>query len=129
VCRKNFHRKASVHLRQNLIATLKGKPDAELEMSKIVFGTKANPIHGAEPYHEIARETGDVWLVDSRLQPHQVDYGRRLMATGFEVDAASMQDPTKSLDHRVRAYHAVHGSATSPAALQAEVGRGAGATT
>ena len=103
--------------------------DFSREMSKIVFGTKANPIHGTEPFHEIAWETGDVWLVDSRLQSHQVDYGRRLMATGFEVEAASMQDPKKSLDHRVRAYHAAYGSSTSPAALQAEVERGASATT
>jgi hypothetical protein len=51
------------------------------------------------------------------------------MATGFEVEAASMQDPTKSLDHRVRAYHAAYGSSTSPAARQAEIERGASATT
>ena len=97
--------------------------DFSREMSKVVFGTKANPIHGAEPCHEIAWETGDVWLVDSRMQSHQVDHGRRLMATGFEVDASTMQDPLKSLDNRVRAYHVRYGESL-PESGALESGKG-----
>ena len=79
--------------------------DFSRELSKSVFGSRWEPEHEDEPYHGIAWETGDVWLVDSRMQSHQVISGRRMMATGFEVDPSSMRDPLKSLDHRVRGYH------------------------
>jgi hypothetical protein len=78
------------------------------EMSSFVFGSKSEPVHDTQPYHEIEWETGDVWLVDTRMQSHQVVSGRRMMATGFEVDPSSMQDPSKSLDQRVKVYHEKH---------------------
>jgi hypothetical protein len=87
--------------------------DFSRELSRWIYGGKEKynneDIHESSwPHHEIEWATGDVWIVDSRLHSHQVVQGRRMMATGFEVDPASMQSPDKSLDSRVRVIHERH---------------------
>jgi hypothetical protein len=87
--------------------------DFSRELSRWIYGGKEKynneDLHESNwPHHEIEWATGDVWIVDSRLHSHQVVQGRRMMATGFEVDPASMQSPDKSLDSRVRVIHERH---------------------
>ena len=87
--------------------------DFSRELSRWIYGGKEKynneDIHESSwPHHEIEWATGDVWIVDSRLHSHQVVQGRRMMATGFEVDPTSMQSPDKSLDSRVRVIHERH---------------------
>ena len=87
--------------------------DFSRELSRWIYGGKEKynneDVHESSwPHHEIEWATGDVWIVDSRLHSHQVVQGRRMMATGFEVDPASMQSSDKSLDSRIRVIHERH---------------------
>jgi hypothetical protein len=87
--------------------------DFSRELSRWIYGGKEKynneKVHESSwPHHEIEWATGDVWILDSRLHSHQVVQGRRMMATGFEVDPTSMQSPDKSLDSRVRVIHERH---------------------
>ncbi len=83
--------------------------DFSRELSRFAFGGKDNAGLDGQPRHEIEWEKGDVWIADTRMHSHQVIWGRRLMATGFEVDPDSMQDPSKSLDRRVQVFHEKYG--------------------
>jgi hypothetical protein len=82
--------------------------DFSRELGRWAFGGKEKFNESNWPRHEIEWATGDVWILDSRLHSHQVVQGRRMMATGFEVDPTSMQSPDKSLDSRVRVIHERH---------------------
>ena len=84
--------------------------DFAREICERVYGVKCENREGDWPRHEIEWGTGDVWICDSLHHSHQVVKGRRMMATGFEIDPASMQNPALSLDSRVRAYHVRYGT-------------------
>lgn len=85
--------------------------DFSREVGSFAFGGKGSGPEDGQPRHEIEWECGDVWIADSRLHSHQVLWGRRLMATGFEVDVTSMNDASLSLDARVRRLHERYGAA------------------
>ena len=84
--------------------------DFSRELGLWLYGKKGENRDGDWPRHEIEWATGDVWIVDSRLHSHQVMKGRRMMATGFEVDINTMRDRSNSLDTRVRGYHERYGA-------------------
>jgi len=84
--------------------------DFSREISEWLYGVKDENRDGGWPRHEIEWATGDVWIVDSLLHSHQIVKGRRMMATGFEIDPDTMQNPALSLDSRVRGYHQRYGA-------------------
>jgi hypothetical protein len=47
------------------------------------------------PKHVCFFAPGDVWLVDSRKVSHQIFFGRRAVSTEYQIDPASMSDPSK----------------------------------
>jgi len=105
--RKNFLRKAKVHLRQNLIATLKGEPDANLDWAmRCCLRRRTDEWYGAL-FPKIEGK------ISSEVCPGYARVG--------QADVKRV--------HRVRAFRVAHGSSTSPAALQAGVERGTVATT
>jgi hypothetical protein len=52
--------------------------------------------------HIIEFAQGDVWLCETRINSHQIFSGRRVVATDFYVDPASMLDPEQRVEARVR---------------------------
>lgn len=47
------------------------------------------------PKHILFFDPGDVWIVDSRKVSHQIFFGRRAVSTEFQIDPASMIDPSR----------------------------------
>jgi hypothetical protein len=77
-------------------------------LNEHAFGGKAPGCDGF-PRHVVEFQMGDVWIFDSRLLSHQVVSGRRMIATNFQAEPASMLDPSLSLENRVRGYHRQYG--------------------
>jgi hypothetical protein len=73
-----------------------------------VFGGKERMGGDRFPRHEVKFAQGDLWLCDSRVVSHQIVRGRRLIATHFQADSASMGNPDLSLNNRWHRYHAAH---------------------
>jgi hypothetical protein len=66
--------------------------------------------------HHWSFQRGDVWLVDSRIVPHQVYFGRRMVSFYCECDSDSMQSPEKHVKYRLQAIHDDHAPIKSAAA-------------
>jgi len=64
------------------------------ELSWRIFGKSSKQCWDSEPRHIAFFDPGDVWIVDSRQVAHQIFYGRRAVSIDFEVDIASMHDPS-----------------------------------
>ena len=80
VSRKNFLRKAKVHLRQNLIATLKGEPDADLDWAmRYCLGRRTDEWYGALFPKIEGKISGEVCPGYARVGLVDVEHVHRLM--------------------------------------------------
>jgi hypothetical protein len=54
------------------------------------------------PRHFVAFAPGNLWLVNSQVVAHEIVFGRRMIAATFDVDPASMLDPSRLFAEVVR---------------------------
>ena len=73
--------------------------------SKALFGGPQKPGRDKFPHHCVKVAPKTMWLAQSQLIPHQIIYGRRMIAATIHVDPDSMLDPTKNFANRIAQYH------------------------
>jgi hypothetical protein len=57
------------------------------------------------PKHHIAFAQEDVWICETRILAHQIYHGARAFAAMYFSDQETMDDPSRSLDSRIRRVH------------------------
>lgn len=70
-----------------------------------VLGGLAHACLDQMPKHHLGFEQGEVWLCETRLVSHQIYSGYRAYAAMFYIDPASMDDPSRRFNERIRRLH------------------------
>ncbi|MCB9253157.1 MAG: hypothetical protein H6617_00550 [Bdellovibrionaceae bacterium] len=73
--------------------------------SNKLFGGVPNSGKDGFPRHICHFGPGSLWLAKTRLIPHQIFFGRRMISIDFEVDPASMGAPELSFKNRIQRIH------------------------
>lgn len=72
--------------------------------SQQVFGGISHANQELQPRHIAFFAPMTLWLANSMLLPHQIIFGRRLVACTFAADSQSMNEPQKSFYNRFQAF-------------------------
>lgn len=72
--------------------------------SQQVFGGINHANQELQPRHTAFFAPNTLWLANSILLPHQIIFGRRLVAPTFTADSQSMNDPQKSFYNRFQSF-------------------------
>ena len=72
--------------------------------SQQVFGGMSHANQDLQPRHIAFFAPNTLWLANSIILPHQIIFGRRLVAPTFVADFQSMNDPQKSFYNRFQAF-------------------------
>lgn len=60
---------------------------------------------GGQALHSHLFAPGDVWLAKSRLIPHQIMYGKKMLSAQLNTDAQTMLNPEKNIRERLGKIH------------------------
>ena len=70
-------------------------PDEFLRKCNALFFEDGAPYRRQIELHHAFFETGDIWMGDTRLIPHQIFYGNRMFSYMVNIKPESMQQPDK----------------------------------